>query len=377
VLLLVLLTPGCGRPPTAEAINVGQLVPLSGGDKAIGDRAERGARLAVEEIDKDDKGIAGRRVAVIHADTHGEAEAAGAVAVRLVRVDRVAGVLGGHDAPSVAAITRTLQPYAQPFVATAPLPAPLLGDNAFSVGIAPAIAGQAMGRFVAQNLQKLRIAVVADTRPTSSDFKEGFAREIARANLTRPDEWTFANDAEIGPIVDRVKKAQPTAVLIVAHAREFGRLRLELSQGGVKGPFLFGGEETAITQLLADNEAGNEVYVATAFLTAGVSARGEAFIKVYQDRFHELPDAHAALANDCAIALFEAMRQANTLEGAKIRDALAGRGENAEPFTFESLTGPATFAKDRYARRPVFIAQVTHGQLKLAQRWDPPVPDQK
>lgn len=369
---LLVLAAACARQPVVEPIVIGQLAPQGGPDKAVGERAEQGVRLAVEEADKEDRGIAGRHVVAVQADTRGEAEVAGAVAVRLVRVDRVAGVVGAIDAATAAAAVKALQPYALPFVTSAALPSPLVGDNVYSVGLAPAALGQALARYAVQDLPPMRFAVLADNRPFSAELKEGFAQALAQANRPRPDEWTYQAQADFPDLVARIKKVEPRAVLLVTSAHDFVTLRGLLEKAGVEGQFLFGGEEVAATALLADREASRNLCLATAFLASAAGPSSQEFVQKYQERFQAAPDVHAALAFDSASVLFEAMRQSSSTEGAKMREVLAGRGEGGQAFVCAGVTGPLSFGKDHYARRPVFVVRNDDGQLKLARRFDPP-----
>ena len=71
-----------------------------------------------------------------------------------------------------------------------------------------------------------------------------------------------------------------------------------------------------------------------------------------------------ALAYDDARILFEAMRQAKSADGAKVRDALAA-------VRFEGLTGPVSFAKDHTALRPLFVVRLKGGNAEVVKRYDP------
>ena len=71
--LAVLLLAGCSKSAPSEPFLVGHLAVTSGPDVVEGTRAEQGIRLAVEEANADPaQHVAGRRVAVLHADTQGK-----------------------------------------------------------------------------------------------------------------------------------------------------------------------------------------------------------------------------------------------------------------------------------------------------------------
>src|SRR5712692_4881928 len=87
---------GCHRGPDPEPILIGHLAPFNGPDKVIGEHAKQAILLAVEEANKEENLIGGRPVKVLHPEyLPGEPESLDFVAVRLITVDRVAGLLGG------------------------------------------------------------------------------------------------------------------------------------------------------------------------------------------------------------------------------------------------------------------------------------------
>src|SRR6516165_3009258 len=103
----LLLLAGCGGKTEPAPLWIGHISPLTGPDKAVGKSARRGILLAVEEANKnpEERG-AGRPVRVLHTNSRGEPEAFGAEATRLVRVNRVVGLLGGNRAADIKEFRR-------------------------------------------------------------------------------------------------------------------------------------------------------------------------------------------------------------------------------------------------------------------------------
>src|SRR5436305_1429017 len=90
---------GCSRKSAGEPLLVGHVGPLSGSDRAAGMYFQRGLDLALKEVIEDD-GVAGRQLAVLHADTHSQLDRARQEAVRLVTLNKLNALLGGHDQAS-------------------------------------------------------------------------------------------------------------------------------------------------------------------------------------------------------------------------------------------------------------------------------------
>jgi branched-chain amino acid transport system substrate-binding protein len=361
-LLAPLLLAGCNHSTPTDPIIVGHLAPLS---EPAGQRAQRGIILAVEEANADGEKVNGRRVEVVHVDDRGAPSAAGDEAVRLIAVNRAVALLGGATSERAEQIARASLSYGVPLVTPSPLPSPLAADTAFSTCPPPARQGKVLGRFAADELKVRRVAVLLDARGgVFSGVAAAFAREFA-GDGRQADQFRYDNDAGLADLAGRAAKAKPDAVLIASSVGDFVKLREGLTKAEVKGPLLFGGEETAWPALLADADAGREAYAVTTFAADGLTQRGQEFAKKYRERFKEEPDLHAADAYDGARLLFEAMRRAKSVEADQLRPALADGG------TFDSVTGPLTIDReDHGARRPVFVVQQQDGQAKLVKRYD-------
>jgi branched-chain amino acid transport system substrate-binding protein len=365
-LLAALLLAGCSASQPTDAIVVGHLAPFSGPDKLVGEHARQGIILAVEEVNGDGEKIDGRRVEVHHADDGGTAALAGDKTVRLIAVTRAVALLGGTSSEHAEQIARAAQPYGVALVTPSPLPAPLAGETAFSTCLPPALQGQVLARFAAQELKAKRVAVVVDARSAvCNGLAAGFAKEFAADGERQADPYRYENETGFAGLPGRVAKGKPDAVLIAAPVADFVRLREGLAKEDVKGPLLFGGEETAWPALAAEPDAGRDVYAVTTFAADGLTPRGEEFAKKYRDRFNEAPDLYAASAYDGARLLFEAMRRTRPLKAEGIGQALAA------PDPFDSLTGPLTIDKeDHGARRPSFVVRRQDGQVKVVKRYD-------
>ncbi|HKI33104.1 MAG TPA: ABC transporter substrate-binding protein [Gemmataceae bacterium] len=367
-LLAALLFAGCSRSSSTEAIVVGHLAPLSGPDKMLGEHARQGILLAVEEINGDTEKINGRPVEVHQADDCGPPAAAGNAAVRLVTVTRAVALLGGLTSERAEQIARAAQP-GVPLVTPSPLPAPLAAETAFSTCPPPGQQGKALARFSAEELKVKHVAVLLDSRSAvCAGVAAAFVKEF-RAAERQADQFRYENDTGLADLAARAAQAKPDAVLIATPVADFVKLREGLVKAEVKGPFLFGGEESAWPVLFAEAGAGHGVYAVTTFAADGLTARGQEFAKKYRERFQEAPDLYAASAYDGARLLFEAMRKAGPGKLERLREQFAGL-EN-----FDSLTGPLTIDKDDHgAHRPLFVVQRQEGEAKMVKCYDAKLP---
>lgn len=346
-----------------DPIWIAHVDPFSGSDKALGEHAKQGLLLTVEDVNREDQRIHKRRVSVVHADDHGDPEAAQAEAVRLIALHRPIALLGGSRPAEAERMARTAQSYGLAAVLLSALPSSGSTEGLLSLSVAPTYQGTILGRFVQQHFKSARVVVIADSR--SSFFTEiasAFIREFAKE---RPEEWTYQNDNEQLDLVKRLKKAPPSVVLIAAPARDFLRFAAQIKEEDIKTALIFGGSEGEILDLQADRNASQGVYLATTYWPESNASSNQEFVKKYQEKFKDPPDVSAALAVEGLRLL------ADNLRKARIVDASELRREMQRADKLDGLMGPITFGKDAHARRTLFVVQLDNGKPKLISQFDP------
>lgn len=359
--ILCLVLAGCGSRQSSEPILIGHLAPQSGPEKEIGEQETQGLVLAVESANQQEEKVAGRSVAVLHADTRGSLDLIQPMAVRLIAVNRVAALLGGADAAQAERLNQVAQQYQIPLLTTSGLPASQIGSFVFPVGIAPEEQGKILARFMAQELKADRAAVLSDgSRTDSVALASAFAKEFRKIGSVPADEFPFQKEAELPDLAKQITAAKPKAILVAAGADVLRAIKWD-----TKIPLVFGGDEVTDKTLTPNVAPEQVIYRATAFVSNGQVPSAREFEKTYQERFGRAPDVHAVLANDSARILFEAVRQAKSWNSSKVKEQLEKLG------TFESLTGPLSFRPDHSVRRAVFIVRLEKGQPKLVKRYDP------
>ena len=86
------------------------------------------------------------------------------------------------------------------------------------------------------------------------------------------------------------------------------------------------------------------------------------FIARYRARYGEVPDALAVLGYDAARILADAIRRAGSLEGLKIRDALASTKD------FHGVSGTVTMDENRNPQKAGVVLTIENGKVKFYQR---------
>jgi branched-chain amino acid transport system substrate-binding protein len=355
---------GCGKKGELDPIVIGHIAPAQGADSQRREHALQGIALAVDEANKDDNLILGRRVQVLHPDCPDDKEAVRAATVRLFAVNKVTALLGGTDPVLVEAMATVAESSKIPLVAGGGMPGK--SNYVFHIGIAPEYQGRILARFAREELKAKSVAAIVGTKEPRVAFYRAVAGVFARTYAKEGDfslvEWTFKDPEDWKGLAERLKTNPPEAVFMAGSVEDLFELRK--AGLGEKTPIVLASSEGSLGPLRA-NAIKNPIYVATAFASEDGQARTKEFVHKYQEKFHESPDVHAALAYDSARFLFDGLRRATVLEDPKLREALT------ELKQFEFVSGPANFDSDHWAARTVFIVRVENGQSKTVQTYPP------
>ncbi len=276
----------------------------------------------------------------------------------MIAVSKVSALLVGAEPAVAERVGRESLPYGIPVLLCGEL-ASSPGENVFVFGAGPERRGRALARCAADPLKAEMVAVVIDGRNTIAGIlATAFVQQCRKNDGPKVREWTYQNEKDFTENISAVVKARPAAVLLAGSPRDCLKMRSELQAAKLMVPVLFGGEDGGAAGLRPEDE-GADVYLATAFSIEGLSDKGREFVQRFQEANGEPPTLAAALAYDGTRLLFDAIRQAATANGTRVRDELAKTDQ-----TFESVTGTVSF-KDRQARRRIFVLRVKGSEAKL------------
>jgi branched-chain amino acid transport system substrate-binding protein len=140
---------------------------------------------------------------------------------------------------------------------------------------------------------------------------------------------------------------------------------LQARQLGLTVP-IFGGDGWESSSLVPIGGAALEGdYFSTHYSPQDTSPAVQNFVHAFQSRYHETPDAMAALGYDSAMILADAMKRAGSADGARVRDALAATKD------FHGVTGTITIDAQRDASKPAVILTITNGQFQYVETIAP------
>jgi branched-chain amino acid transport system substrate-binding protein len=364
-LLFPLFAFGCASKAGPEPVWVGQLLPLDGLNRSIGQHARQGVELAAGDAQTEEQTIGGRPCAFLHVDDRGDPSTVQAETVRLLTVNKAAALIADFDFPLTERMLRANQPYGVPVVVPGELPGPSDSDAVRSLGVPPDVRGRLLAKHASSTLSLRRAAVLIDSRrPIAAALASAFVKAWPKDAGFTIEQWTFATATERDERTARLIRTSPTVVLLACSVPDFRALRSRLAGDLPKVPLLYGGEDAGTAPLQAELEAQPDVYLATAYSADHLTESGRAFAQRYEERFHEAPDLYAAQAYDAARLLFDVMRRAGNAD----KEPLLKEFSRSEPF--DSVTGRVTW-KDRQPCRRVFLIGLKNHRTQVVRIVEP------
>ncbi len=110
----------------------------------------------------------------------------------------------------------------------------------------------------------------------------------------------------------------------------------------------------------------NNSYISTHYSPDDPSPRIQEFVQEYKQRYQNLvPDAHAALAYDATMLLFDAIKRAGTTDGPQLRDALANTKN------FAGVTGLISMDAERNAVKPAVVLKLQDASFIYQEKIQP------
>jgi branched-chain amino acid transport system substrate-binding protein len=288
-----------------------------------------GVNLAIEEINAAG-GVLGRKLEVLVMDNKCNPSEAVNVANKLVEA-KVVAIEGSHCSSAHLASMKIIQDAKIPMItgiASNPQITTLSGkggnDYAFRISASDAGMMQALGIYLAAKKPFKTVAIVAE----DSDFGRGGADAFKAAVVTKAGLEVVSTDIhpqnapDFTSILTRLQQRRPDAIATFQLGGDSLNFLRQAMQIGVRIPFTgrieLGGRNTPIIEA-----GGLEKSVsAWQYSPYAESAQNKAFAEKIRQRHKSEPYLQTWAGYDCIRVLAQAIKDAGSTDGAKIRDAI-------------------------------------------------------
>lgn len=356
------------RSDSGSEIVIGEFGSLTGTTATFGISTKNGIDMAIDAINKGG-GLLGKQVRVMVEDDQGKPEEAQTVVTKLITKDQVIAVLGEVASSRTMAAAPVAQQNGIPLISPSSTNPKVTqtGDYIFRVCFIDPFQGLVMAKFATNTLKVKNVAVLRDIK---NDYSVGLAGVFIEnfksmgGNIVANESYS-EGDTDFSAQLTSIKARNPQAVFLPGYYTEVGLVVRQAKKLGLTVPFMGGDGWDSPRLVEIGGDALNGSYYSNHFSVSDPSPAIQKFVSDYKARYGETPDALAGLGFDAASILFDAMKRANSTDGAKIRDAIAQTKD------FPGVTGKITLDKDRNAVKPAVVLQVKEGKLNYVETITP------
>jgi len=375
---LSLLLLGC--PPKPENVGgsadsgtgeivIGEYGSLTGAQATFGTSTHNGIMLAVGEINAAG-GVNGRMLKVLTEDDQSKPDEAASAVTKLISQNGVVAVLGEVASSNSLAAAPICQNNKVPMITPSSTNVTVTqkGDYIFRMCFLDDYQGAAMARYVADTLGMKKAAVIIDNK---SDYSTGLAKVFSDAFVAAGGEivatQSYAQgDSDFRAQLTSIKAAGPEVIYVPGYYNDIGQIAIQARDLGMKQP-LAGGDGWESPKLIEIGGKSLEgCFYSNHYFADDPSPVVREFVEKYKQANSATPDALAALAYDAAHVLADAIKRGGSVEGPKLRDAIASTNG------FAGVTGTITLGPDRNpVGKKLVIVEVRDGKLALKASVDP------
>jgi branched-chain amino acid transport system substrate-binding protein len=334
-LMLCGLLAGCQATAAAKPLRIGLTAPLSGGSATSGEAIQRGMQLAINEINQAG-GVLGRPLERVARDVQNDPAAGVATLRELVQQQEIVATFGGVFSPVMLAQLDTAHelhvPLINPWGSISEITRNGRNPNyAFSVSAIDLSADEFLARYTREIVGARRPGFLVDTTAWGDSNAAGLSGWMAQLGTSATGVGRFQQgETDMRQQLERLRAAGSDALIMATTAPDGAFIVRALASMGWKVPLVshWGIGAAEFLRVAGVDNAEGVLTLQTYSFYGAQSARGEALLRAYHARFgtRRIDEvvAPVGVANgyDGVQLLAQAIRQAGSSDGAKIRDAL-------------------------------------------------------
>ncbi|MDD3582293.1 MAG: ABC transporter substrate-binding protein [Desulfobacca sp.] len=363
IVLAMFSLSACG-PKTDQEIRLGVNAELTGSKPVVGDSCKKAAELIVAQINQDGGFLVGDKklpVRLIIEDNEDKAESAAAVAQKLISQDQVLAIIGPNASGNAIPAARICEDAGVIMISPwSTNPKTTEGKKyVFRACFIDDFQGRVMAKFARQHLQAKTAAVLYDV---ASEYNKGIAEffkqffEAAGGQVVAFKSYT-TGDKDFSSQLTAIKGTHPEVLFLPNYYNEVPLQVMQARSQGLNTQFI-GSDSWGSQELL--NLGGKDLeggFFSTHYAPDLATPTAQKFIAQFEAQYGKKPDDVAALTYDAVQILFQALSQANSLDRAQVREALAQITE------FDGVTGKMTFRGTGDPIKSAVILQIKDGQF--------------
>lgn len=342
------------QPAENAAIKLGAILPLTGEAASYGEDCRRGVEMAVSDAKSNYK----RSIDVIFEDSKADPKTAISAFNKLVKLDRVKGIVGDMFSSTTLAIAPLAQKedviLLSPTAADEKIPA--TGDHVFSIYPPASLEGRFMGEMLKQK-DISRVVVLYQNQTATKAIADSFSDTIeVRGGTVVLKESIPENKINYRTILEKVSAVRPTTIYISAYRDPVAMLIIAGKEMGVD--VVYATQSTLYDEkALVDYANKLDGVLISGPYYGGEGSRKESkeFTGKYIERFSRPPSVWSAYGYDAASILIAAFISSEK-NNSKPQNYLSGR-------VFNGLTGRTEIKKDRSVVKEMVLYKIKNNKF--------------
>lgn len=349
-----------------DKVRIGVFMSLTGDTANFGISSTNGIKMAADEVNGTG-GINGKQIELLVQDDRSDASEAATIVTKFVTQDQVHAILGEVASSRSIAAAPIAQNAKIPMLTPSSTNPEVTrkGDYIFRSCFIDPVQGAAIAQFAARTLNAKRGALMVDRKNDYSTglekvINEVFTRLGGQIVMTQSYQ---AADQDFNAQITSIKGANPDVIFVPGYYGDVGLFAKQARDKGITVPIVGGDGWDSPSLYQIGGAALNGCYFSNHYSPDDADPLVQKFVNDYKSRFGTVPDALAATAYDAARIMFDAIKRANSLDGAAIRSALAATKD------FPGVTGKVTFNENRDAVKPIVMIKIEDGgKFVVAER---------
>ncbi len=330
-------------------ITLAAVEDLTGRNDIYGKPVKMGIDLAVKEINEQEILGAGVKLNVVYTDTASNTDQAVAAFKKLVADPKITLILG----PTISTQAQAADPQAQaagvPVIASSNTANGIttIGDYIFRTSLPDSAVVPNTVKVVAKGFGLKKVAIIYGTDDAfTTSAEQIFKTALTNEKIDILTEETFKlGDTDFSTQLTKIKALNPDAIIVAALSDEAAKIMVQARAMGIPTsvPFLGGNSFNSLKVPQAAGIAGEGAISGSAWSLHNTNPDSVKFVEAFKAEYKSDPDQFAAQAYTSVWVAALAIKEANSVDHAAIRAALAKTKDIASPlglFSFDENRDP-------------------------------------
>lgn len=378
--LAVSMMAGCGSKSgssdsKSDVFKIGGIGPMTGDAAAYGEAVDNGAKLAVEEINKNG-GINGKQVEFKTEDDQADAEKA-VNAYNTLKdwgMQILMGTVTSGSCTAVASETDSDHMFQITPSGTA-VESVEDHDNVFRLCFSDPEQGTKSAEYIAKNKLATKIAVIYNSSDVySNGIYTNFAAEAKKEGLdvVAAEAFTADNKTDFSVQIQKAKDAGAELVFLPIYYQEASLILAQANKAGFT-PKWFGcdGMDGILDLDGFDASLAENLMFLTPFTANATDEATQKFVADYKEAFGDTPIQFAADAYDCVYVIKAAAEKEDVTPDKSVSDICDALKKGMTEITYDGLTGKSiTWSEDGEPTKEPTVVVVKSGEYQVLQAED-------